>query len=64
MEMDPLEKITPRSMKNRFCFDPHKIPSGFHGKYYVTEWGYSNYVEKGTSSLFLIFPRKHICCDF
>ena len=27
--MDPLSTINPKSMKERYCFDPSKIPSGF-----------------------------------
>ena len=37
MDMDPIKTIGPKSMKDRFCFDPHKIPTGSNSQNYVRE---------------------------
>ena len=48
MHMDPLKTISPKSMKDRFCFDPHKIPTGTESDEFIYEWGYT----QGTSEFF------------
>ena len=35
--MDPIKTIGPKSMKDRFCFDPHKIPTGSDSENYIRE---------------------------
>ena len=62
MEMDPLQTISPKSMKDRFCFDPHKIPSGSDSEFKVTEWRYFNNGTqpwKGNKVSFDIFIKVH-----
>ena len=42
MQMNYIIGSDPKSMKERFCFDPSKIPSGFVKEDALLEWEYYN----------------------